>query len=424
MKNKIFFLTSGIILLAGFSLSAYASTEVTGGCCDTYARLVSPAPPSSEKPAYLLGEEIRFAGSFSATRSNSGLFFNKIKVYVTEDKDAPLVDCCGETQDNCAIEINCLCPQGCLNAYGAQSDYLELNEIENARWCDQVKDVSQQDPSFRFHKLGEIYPSDSPRNRKPYAAEYDQSFIIPEDLPFSGQVRFYIIYSGVHEKGHWHWSATYQEGYIARPPTIKNMWEDWNYADAPLQPILNWDYHSRDNNPQIAYQIALGEERSISRPLLKTDIISSPTHSYGLPPNILGWNTRYYWQVRVQDDYGQWSSWSSPASFATLIHAYPSVSFDWTPKPIHAQAKTEFIDLTSTYGGSHIINRHWTFRDRVTGDTITTSTAARPAITFREKGYLAATLTVTDSSGYSTSRTRNFEVFYPLPEEGISPAPF
>lgn len=387
--------------------------SVDAGCCETQSRLISPLPPNEQKPTYFLEEEIRFAGSFSGARADNQLFFNKISFYITADQDISFNDCCQRPETECLIETDCLCLSGCRNAYGAQSSYYQLADIRNAKWCDQVKNQSAGDQES-FYKLGDIYPDDVPSLHQPYRLEYDESFIIPRDLPFSGPVRFYVVYSGMHWNDHWHWGIAYQKGYIAEGPTVGDTWTEWNYVDAPRQPILAWDYQSQNNHIQAAYQIILSQNANLSKPLIQTEPIESPNQSYGTPANILNWNTRYYWQVRVRDEYGQWSSWSPLNSFTTPLHAYPAVGFDWQPQPIHALMEVQFINRTEVSGGARIVQNTWTFRNRINDEIVLTSNISSPRITFPEKGYLSVTLAVTDSSGYSASQTQNIEILYPL----------
>ncbi len=431
-KDKITILFFVIFLTLGFNIHpVQAATEVTGGCCDTYMQFVNPLPVSSNKPAYFLDEEIRFTGRLSATQSSSQLFYNKISFYITEDKDIPIIDCCQRTEDQCSVATDCLCSQGCQQAYNSESEFYSLDDIKNAIWCDQVKDIavkvknSDSGEVYQIRKLGELLLDDSPQSFKPYAIEYDQVFTIPRDLSFSGPVRFYVVYYGMHGSDHWHWNISYQEGYIAEGPDIKNTWEEWNYTEAPLQPILNWDYYSQNDHPQIAYKIVLSDQSDFSKKIIETDVIASPVNSYGLPSDLLAWNSRYYWKVEVKDNHEQWSAWSNVASFITPKHPYPLTEFDWTPKPVHAQLSIRFVDQSVTYGEAKIASRSWVFQDRATNETIATSRLAEPVIAFSNKGYIAVTLTITDSSGYVAILTKNIEVRYPLDDQtDILPTPF
>lgn len=393
--------------------TSQAMFGVDSGCCETQARLISPLPPSEQKPTYFLEEEIRFTGSFSGAQADNQLFFNKISFYITEDKEITFTDCCQGQENDCSVENNCLCPSGCRNAYGAQSSYYQLEEARDIKWCDQVKNQLAENEE-NFYKLGEIYPDDSPSLHQPYRLEYDESFIIPRGLSFSGPVRFYVVYSGTHWNDHWHWSVAYQEGHITEGPIVKDSWVEWNYVDAPRQPILVWDYQSVNNHSQGAYQIILSQNANLSNPVIQTEPIESPNQSYGTPASLLEWDTRYYWRVRVRDEHNQWSDWGPSASFVTPLHAYPAVNFDWQPDPIHALMEIQFINKTEAYGGARIVQNTWTFINRMTDEVVLTSSLANPRITFQEKGYLSAILAVTDSSGYSASFSKDFEVRYPL----------
>lgn len=422
-KQKAVMLICFFLLV--FAHSTQAATEVTGGCCDTYMQFVSPLPPSKQKPAYFPGEEINFTGSFKVGRSHSALFFNKISFYITENKDIPTADCCYEPEEKCQDVSDCLCPNTCHYANGAKSKIYTIEGIKNIKWCNQARSLNEKaiDPdtgkNYQIYKLGDAYLEDSPRLDKSYAVEYSQDFKIPEGLPFSGPVRFYVVYSGTHLNNHWHWSVVYQEGYIAQKPIIKETWEEWDYVNAPLQPILNWNYYSQNDHLQTNYQIVLSDKADFQNSIITTEAISSSANSYGILPNLLSWNQTYYWRVRAQDNHNQWSDWSASSSFKTPLHPYPSVDFDWTPKPIHALRKTQFINQANVYGGASAVKHQWVFWDRAENKTIAVSNNINPLITFEEKGYISITLTITDSSGYSASKTKNVEVRYALadPEE-------
>ena len=201
-------LIGGGILFGNYIL---AGTEVTGGCCDTTIVFNSPLPNAK----YTVGDTINFSGKFKVTGCGNGLFFNKITFYITENRDIPITDCCGHTSDDCGFATTCGCKLGCIDCYGAKSSRYSSCDF---KWCDEVKYLDTT-KGYKIYKLGTIYPSDVAGGAKPYWVEYNQNFVIPENLGFSGPVRFYVQYSGTHWSTHWHWNITYQPGYINSPPT-------------------------------------------------------------------------------------------------------------------------------------------------------------------------------------------------------------
>jgi len=211
LKSVILLILLGIGVLSGNYV--LAATEVTGGCCDTTTIFNSPTPNKN----YNLGDIINFSGKFRVSSCGNGLFFNKITFYIAEDKEIPIKDCCGHTIDSCSPGTSCLCSEGCLNAYGAESENYSKDEIRNIKWCDEVKYLDTT-KGYKIYKLGEIYPSDVNSGARPYWVEYSQDYIIPADLGFFGPVRLYVQYSGTHWKNHWHWNIAYQKANINSPP--------------------------------------------------------------------------------------------------------------------------------------------------------------------------------------------------------------
>jgi len=191
-KTLILLTLLGVGIL--FGNYVLAATEVTGGNCDTNIVFNSPVPNKK----YEIGDILNFKGKFRVTSCGNGLFYNRVDFFVTEDKDIPLT----LAGDDC-----------CENCRGATSvDYGSCDSIQNLEYCDEVEVLDESGPGI--YKLGTIYPSDVHSGARPYWVEYNQSFVIPDNLGFSGPVRFYVQYSGTHWESHWHWDITYQSGEI------------------------------------------------------------------------------------------------------------------------------------------------------------------------------------------------------------------
>ncbi len=215
----LFFTAVSLSLLAApeeaFAVAAPPSaTEVTGGCCDTGVFFNTPNPGTTYDP----GDQINFSGYFKVTRCNDGLFFNKVTFYITEDSEIPITDCCGDSVDYCRGRgITCGCDEGCRDCYGASSTKYTKTQMRNTRYCDEVKYLDMSS-SKKLYKLGTIYPTAVTGRARSYRVEYSKTYTIPEDIGFSGPVRFYVQYSGTHWKSHWHWNITYQKGYLNALP--------------------------------------------------------------------------------------------------------------------------------------------------------------------------------------------------------------
>ncbi|HOK35318.1 MAG TPA: hypothetical protein PLY02_01355 [Candidatus Pacearchaeota archaeon] len=362
MRNKninILILFTFIILGSFFADNfIFGATEVTGGCCDTTIVYNDPLPDQM----YIIGNTVHFSGSFRVTSCGDGLFFNKVTFYITEDKEIPITNCCGNSTKDCTTSKSCTCIEGCNNCYGATSNRYSSC---NFQWCDKVQylDVAKANTlGYKVYKLGEIYPPDVASGSKPYWVEYNKTFTIPEDLGFTGPVRFYVQYSGTHWGGHWHWNIVYQKGIINSPPLKPEPVEDgetWN--NCQIQglsiPTFQWTYSDPDGDPQASYEIKIDNDSNFSiLDLFDSDKFSrsggastifTPTASDW--KNWQKWNTNYWWIVRVKDNKGTWSPWSDPNPFITPLHAYPWPTFIHSPENPAPGEEVTFVDQSICY---------------------------------------------------------------------------
>jgi len=413
-----------------FSNYALAATEVTGGCCDTTIVFNNPEPDQS----YNIGDTINFSGRFKVTSCADGLFFNKVTFYITEDKEIPTTNCCGDTSDVCRTGIeNCSCPEGCQNCYGATSETYTHCRF---RRCDEVRilDLNKSKSlGYKVYKLGTVYPADVAQGAKPYWVEYNQSFIIPSDLGFSGPVRFYVQYSGTHWASHWHWHITYQKGKIITYPDIptelSESWNDCTFEQLSV-PTFRWKYSHPDNISQAGYQIKIYGEGTLD---ITTD---SPSTSYTPLPvwvrdNLLFGEKTYYWQVRVKDNYGNWSDWSDFKEFKTRRHPYPWIDFTWSPSIPSVDQITQFCAVQEAgicpenVSTCYDINNNpiscsgetflWTFPAGTKFATGTSATSENPRVKFDSTGQKVVSLQITDDIG-TCSITKQVGVTFPLPE--------
>jgi len=232
--------TGGVFV---FAFSAFAAVEVADSPCGTRIIFSSPAPNLTYAP----GDSVNFSGSFRVNSCGDGLFYNKITFFVAPDIDVPL-----KTVDAGNPLNYCL---------GASSDYCQTVDCDprpNSQWramfCDfpdcqtacgsidrydQIKVLDENDPDYKVYRLGTvvinpIYPADVLQGARPYWVEYtNETFTIPsiEELGFSGNVRFYVQYSGTHWGSHWHWNITYQPGMIVEPGPIADSCYNWAWSE-------------------------------------------------------------------------------------------------------------------------------------------------------------------------------------------------
>ena len=405
-KNKKGSLTALFILFfigALFSSSSvFAAIEVTGGLCDTTIAFNKPVPNGT----YNDGDIINFSGKFRVTSCGDGLFFNKITFFITEDKEIPLT-----TVNAC---------DGCLGA--TSSNYPQ--SACNCRWCNQVQILEEDDPDFKTYKLGIIYPDDVASGAVPYWVEYNQNFVIPDDLEFSGDVRFYVQYSGTHWNNHWHWNITYQPGFVNlnNSPTVSGLYDsDIDYcSQSPMNIILSWQFNDSDlGDEQSAYQVKITKKDTGQ--MYDSGKVSSPSFSItvqkinnDMDSNFIWYdvsNKGYSWEVKAWDLDDEDSNWAND-SFKTAIHQWPTVDFDWAPANPSKDENAQFTDQSVVYGGTSISSWLWEFQS----GNPASSSIQNPIIKFTSDGSKEITLQVTDSDGYTCPRTKYIGVNIKLPE--------
>jgi len=383
------------------SSSVFAAIEVTGGLCDTTIAFNKPVPNKT----YNSGDIINFSGKFRVTSCGDGLFFNKVTFFIAEDKEIPLT-----TASACG---------GCL---GATSSHYPQS-VCNCKWCNQVQILQENNSNFKVRKLGTIYPSDVGSGAKPYWVEYNQNFIIPNDLEFSGPVRFYVQYSGTHWDKHWHWNITYQPGFVNlnSPPTVSGLYDsDIDYCSkSPMNIILSWQFNDSDpGDQQSAYQVKITKRNTGQ--MYDSGKVSSPSSSItaqkinnDMNSNFIWYdasNKGYLWKVKAWDSNDAESNWAND-SFKTTRHQWPIVDFNWAPANPSKDEDTQFTDQSVVYGGASISSWSWAFQN----GNPASSSIQNPVIKFTSDGSKAATLQITDSDGYTCPRTEYIGVNIKLP---------
>lgn len=410
LKNKKGLIGIFVILIllgAGviFTDDVFAAVEVTGGLCDTTIVFTKPVPNGT----YNDGDTINFSGKFRVTSCGDGLFFNKITFFIAEDKEIPL-----NTVSACS---------GCL---GASSSHYPQSAC-NCGWCDQVQILEENNPDFKVYKLGTIYPSDVASGAQPYWVEYNQNFVIPDnlgDLGFSsGPVRFYVQYSGTHWASHWHWNITYQPGFINinHPPTVSGLYDaDIDYcSEGPINNILLWQFNDSDSgDAQSAYQVNItkrntGQTYDSGKVLSPSSSITAQKINNDMGSNFIWYDSSglgYSWKTKVWDLRDAESGWAN-SSFTTPKHQWPTIDFNWSPQEPSKDEDVQFTDQSIVYGGAFEKSWVWNFQD---GSPIS-SILQNPMIKFISQGLKAVTFQVTDSDNYTCSNSKNVFVQEKLP---------
>jgi len=230
---------------------------------------------------------------------------------------------------------------------------------------------------------------------------------------------------------------------FSRPPTATLFpVEPKNYCTNPVQ-YFSWQFQDPDpGDTQGAYQLQVDKEGDFlsfgpgefdsgkvysSIQNIQVVVAKNPGS------NQLGYNTHYYWRLKVWDEYGAASDWIYGSAFDTEIHMYPDPDFTWIPS---LPSQGEFVQFCSTCNDEStcydINNKEiscsgknflWSFSpDTVEYATGTSPTSENPRVKFLSQESYTATLQITDDVGTCTSLPKEIGVTLPLPEwREISP---
>jgi len=328
----------------------------------------------------------------------------KIAFFVTPDRDPELADCYGRPAGSCqSSPAVCAVPAVCGLVSAAE------------------KFTITEDPNNTVFKIGELEIPDTVGavNSGDYSVEFHQSFKLPEIFSWRGPVRFYVQYSGIAAdasgKSALEWSMAYQKatiddnlGKVAIPEAIAGASVQTDYCASASGPaaILYWKWLGVKSSKQVAYQIQISERSDFLRLVHDSGKILSGNTNYATPAGKFVWGTRYYWRVKAWDQAGAASNWSSGTPFDAPMHAYPKVSFVWTPKTPVAQDEVEFIDESEIYGKSSKVRWLWSFE----GGTPAISYDQGTKTVFSTNGIKKIELSVTDSDGYTCAASHSLSV--------------
>ncbi|MDO8524574.1 MAG: hypothetical protein Q7R99_03020 [bacterium] len=142
--------------------------------------------------------------------------------------------------------------------------------------------------------------------------------------------------------------------------------------------------------------------------------------------NQLGYNTPYYWRIKVWDNKDRPSSesaWSNVGNFTTPTHIYPTPYFDWSPKPIIKDQLIQFSsDASNCYSDLNVEGSCagktfvWTKPATAEFASSTTASTPNPVIKFNNSGSnQLVSLQITDNIGACSTST-GVRVTLPLPK--------
>jgi len=238
------------------------------------------------------------------------------------------------------------------------------------------------------------------------------------------------------------WSAFTEGGVITVDINNPPIATDLSFVVSSLctQPApyytFRWTYSDPDIDDQSAYILQIDNSFDFSSPQVNLNItglsdLSPSSDSQSIivatspGPNQIGFNTTYYWRVKVYDEHALASkNWINgvPFSFTTPIHHYPSCDFSWNPNQPNAGETVSFIDTSRCWdedpinGANCSINSGDAFLWTFTGGEPPASSSENPSATFANPGNHDVTLQVTDSDGHTCSTTKSIRVNYPVPK--------
>ncbi|MDP2864418.1 MAG: PKD domain-containing protein, partial [bacterium] len=177
--------------------------------------------------------------------------------------------------------------------------------------------------------------------------------------------------------------------------------------------IFSWTFTDPDSgDTQSAYQVQIDKNSNFNSPEDDSGKVTSSSNSYATILGKLKYKTTYYWRVKVWDNKNAESVWVSGPIFTTPEHAYPSIDFKWSPLAPGVNEDVLFSDQSTAYGGASKTSWSWTFQN----GSPATSSQQNPTVKFFSIGEKLITLRVTDSDGFSCSRSKTLNAEFPLPK--------
>jgi hypothetical protein len=232
------------------------------------------------------------------------------------------------------------------------------------------------------------------------------------------------------------------------PPQVTNLSYSKDCCAAMPYYSFAWQFQDPDlGDTQSAYQLQVSTSSIFSTLQVDTGKVTSTANSASIvlaknpslpsPPNNpgqLGYNTTYYWRVKVWDTYGNKpSDWLvASTTFTTPLHIYPTPNFYWLPETITQDEFIQFCsiqDATCTQATQLSVcydsnnnqiscqgkSFYWTMPSDVIYATGSSATTPNPKVKFQNLGPKTISLSITDDVGTCTT-TKSSKVFLPLPK--------
>jgi len=210
-------------------------------------------------------------------------------------------------------------------------------------------------------------------------------------------------------------------------PEVKNLEAtdpDSTYCGLSYPPVrLKWEFSGEPGVSQKAYRIKIYQGTDLietSCDDAHDDRCLSASQSYSSTK--LSFDTTYSWELTVWDNNDNQSEITSGPGFTTILHAYPSPAFEWTPARPSAKELMQLQDQTTFYD-SKPASRSW---DWDFNDGTSHSRLQNPTHTYTDpnlSGY-QVTLKVVDGDIYGPCPlTKSVSVTFPAPSWQETPPP-
>jgi PKD repeat protein len=180
------------------------------------------------------------------------------------------------------------------------------------------------------------------------------------------------------------------------------------------------DPNAGDEQSAARWQIRTASGNYTS-PVYDSDNVTASLTSFAVPEDSLAASTKYYWHVRYQDSYGNWSAYSTETSFTTgAIGAVVAPTAGFFADKSEVTAGAGIVTFTDNSTGK-ISSWSWDFGDNV---TVNWTASTRPSNgqvrhTYTVAGAKNVKLTVVNAAGTDEEVKDAYVVVHAKPEANI-----
>jgi len=209
------------------------------------------------------------------------------------------------------------------------------------------------------------------------------------------------------------------------PPNQPNNDVPVNDAEAVDLPVTLSAFAFSDPNAGDEHAASRWQIRTASgnytSPVYDSDNVTASLTSFAVPEASLAGSTMYYWHVRYQDSYGNWSAYSTETSFSTgALGAVVAPTAGFFADKSEVTAGAGIVTFTDNSTGK-ISSWSWDFGDNV---TVSWSASTRPSTgqvmhTYTVAGAKNVKLTVVNAAGTDEELKDAYVMVHAKPEANI-----